>query len=361
MNRQQPLSVWPTLSLGIYLRRPRPLPFPLDDPRCRTYARGRHALCQGVSSIALEPGSEVLVPAYHHGSEVEALLQAGLHCRFYGLTEQLEPEEGQLLTLMTPSTAALVVTHYLGFPQDVKRWRRWCDDHHVLMIEDAAQAWLASRNEQPVGSLGDLAIYCLYKSFGVPDGAALTVSAAAGPVLDSAPGQLGLVDLAKRHAASIMSRSARFGRLTSLRHHEGTYSAQEDFRLSEPRSASKVTTVLLSRVVDPTAAFLRREHYEELLEELKDLVPLAFSEVPAGASPMAFPIEVDDRSRVLRSLASEGIDALAFWSTAHPSLRPSEFPRLQSLRDRVVGLPVHHQLRSEDLGRISSAVRQAVR
>jgi dTDP-4-amino-4,6-dideoxygalactose transaminase len=156
------LTVWPTLPPDAWIRdRHAPLPFPLDHKGWRLFARGRHALWHGVRALGLGPGDAVLVPAYHHGSEVEALLRVGLECRFYGTDERLEPHEEELERLFKNGVRALHLTHYLGFPQDAPRWRRWCDERGLLLIEDAAQAWLASWDGRSVGSLGDLAMFCL--------------------------------------------------------------------------------------------------------------------------------------------------------------------------------------------------------
>src|SRR5215216_1209594 len=167
------LNAWPPLPPSVYIRRPGRLPFPLQEQSCRLFALGRHALWHGVRALGLEPGDGILVPAYHHGSEVEALTRAGLTASFYGGSDALEPIESELDGLVEPRTRALLLIHYLGFPQDLARWRRWCDERGMFLIEDAAQAWLARDDDRPVGSVGDLAMFCLYKTYGLPDGAAL--------------------------------------------------------------------------------------------------------------------------------------------------------------------------------------------
>jgi hypothetical protein len=91
------LSVRPPLPPGTLARRPADvLPFPLSGARCFLYARARHALYTGVLALGLEAGDEVLLPAYHHGSEVEALLQAGLVPRWYAGGPDLQPDEAEL-------------------------------------------------------------------------------------------------------------------------------------------------------------------------------------------------------------------------------------------------------------------------
>ena len=141
------LSVWPPLPPAVHIRPPIPrLPFPLEAPTCRLFGRVPHALHVGVRQLGLGPGDEVLAPAYHHGAEIEALRQAGIVCRWYDAHGNLEPDEDELDALMSERVRSLYLVHYLGFPQDAARWRRWCDDRGLLLIEDATQAWLSVRD-----------------------------------------------------------------------------------------------------------------------------------------------------------------------------------------------------------------------
>src|SRR5919198_5232679 len=204
-RRARRLPAWPPLPPAVWLQPLRgELPFPLEDPRCRLFSRGRHGLWLGLRTLGLAPGDAVLAPAYHHGSEIEVLARLGLECRFYGLTQRLEPDEEQLQSLLGPAVRALQLVHYLGHPQDAARWRRWCDERGLLLIEDAAMAWLAETPNGPVGMHGDIAIYCLYKSFGLPDGAALLSREA--PEAPRARGAWQLRAVAGLHAAWLVQR-----------------------------------------------------------------------------------------------------------------------------------------------------------
>jgi dTDP-4-amino-4,6-dideoxygalactose transaminase len=101
----------------------RSLPFPLDDRRHRVFSQARHGLWQGVKALGMGAGDTVLVPAYHHGSEVEAFERAGIVCRFYDVDDRLSPNETKLESLLDASVRALYLIHYFGFPQDAGRWR----------------------------------------------------------------------------------------------------------------------------------------------------------------------------------------------------------------------------------------------
>jgi dTDP-4-amino-4,6-dideoxygalactose transaminase/CelD/BcsL family acetyltransferase involved in cellulose biosynthesis len=354
------LDVWPPLSPGIYRRAPADkLPFPLDEPGCALFERGRHALWNGLLRLGFRTGDQVLVPAYHHGSEVEALRSAGLTCRFYDAREDLAPADAELDELLTPATRALYLIHYLGFAQDAPRWRRWCDERGLLLIEDAAQSWLGSIHARPLGSFGDLAIFCLYKTFGLPDGGALLT--AVPDVLSDGRSPAGAVRLAGRHAAWLVQRSRQAAALASILERPAAYSAEKDFEIGNTGSRPSAATLFLLPRVDSEAAARRRLHYRLLLEELGELVPAPFDRLGDGDSPFALPVMAQRKRCLLERLEHHGVRGLDFWSTAHPVLPAARFPGASARRTHLVALPVHQELTTRDVERVASAVRRPVR
>lgn len=343
------LGVWaPAPPLRTTGRRVGHLPFPLAEPACRLFAMARHGLWAGALALGLGPGDIVLTPAYHHGSEIEALVRAGLACRFYEPTPALAPDDAELETLLGPRVRALLLVHALGFPQDSPRWRRWCDQRGLLLIEDGAQTWLARIGDRPVGSWGDLSLFSLHKTLGVPDGAAVVWredAAGVGPT-----GGTG------SRAWWWVKTSPPVDWLRARLVPPRPYRPLEDFALGDPtRPPSSATTFLLPRLARPDIPGERRANYEWLRRELAGHVRPLFDDVPAGASPMVFPIEVADKTAALDALTQQGVRALDFWSVPHPLLPVERFPRTAARRARVVGLPVHQDLRPRDLARVAEA------
>ena len=298
------------------------------------------------------------MPDYHHGSEVEALVRAGVRPRFYPCDGELAPDETQLEELVGPEVRALYITHYLGFPQNAQHWRGWCDERGLLLIEDAAQAWLATAAGQPVGSTGDLAIFCLYKTFGLPDGAALVVSRGApAPPEHSGRGVATAAELALQW---LKGRSALLSTLLWPSGEEGEYLAGEDFALGDPASApSRASAILLGRVFHPEAAARRRANYRMLLDELGGQVPRPFDELPEGASPFVFPVTAERKRDFLGRLARNGVEGLDLWSEPHAAMPAGDFPGSATRRARTIGLPVHQELLVGDLDRIVAAAAPA--
>lgn len=350
-----PLS--PTVHLG---KRATRLPYPFDHPDCRFYARARHGLWHGVQALGLAAGDEVLVPAYHHGSEIEALVTAGLGCRFYCATETLEPDEQELDTLLTDRVRALHVTHYLGFPQDSKRWRRWCDERGLFLIEDAAQAWLSSRDGLPTGALGDCAVYCVYKTLALPDGGAL-ISRRPPPLPDTRR-RAGAVFIARSHLSWLLNQVPLLRSLRSRRKtEEGPYDPVEDFSLGDPDSEPLLATSWLMSRLDEEVASRRRDNYRCFLQGLDDVVPRAWSDLDPGASPFVFPVETANKDALLQHLRRHAIQGLNLWSVPHPSLPDGDFGIARHLRATIVGLPVHQGLNGRQIERMVTVIRDHTR
>ncbi len=351
------LTILPPLSPAAYLQPPRrELPFPLDQPSYRLFAMARRALWHGVKSLGIEHGAEVLVPGLHHGSEVEALIRAGFTPRFYDVDEGMAPREHELEACLGPRTRALYLIHALGIPQDPPRWRRWCDERGLLLIEDAAMALLSTWEGRPIGSFGDLAIFCLYKTVPVPDGGA--VVGGASTARPTGRPRTGAARLLRRHAAWAAQRTPPIARAQSRTYDPVYRPSKERIVLGDLEAPAAVTTAyLLPRVADPAVAAQRRANYVRLLDALRDQVAPPFHDLPEGASPFAFPLDSDDVLGRARRFADRGVHATRLWPIGHPSSPPVDTPVAQRLRDRVVTLPVHQGLREIDLERIVEAGR----
>ena len=350
------VNVWPPLPPDAWLWRPpdRP-PFPLESPELRFFALGRQALWHGVGALGLDPGDELIVPDYNHGSEVEALARAGLVPRFHRCNDRLEPPEEELERLVGPATRALYLIHYNGFPQDVPRWRRWCDERGLLLIEDATQAWLAQHDGVPLGSLADLAFFCAYKTYGLPQGA-LLVSRAPPEPPNGDPG-LGLAALARGHGLWLAQRSGAFTALAPRAISRRRDLGERHFELRDLSAPAPSTLApLLVRLASQDAAAARRANYRLLVRELEGLVPEPFEELPEGAAPFFFPVRSERKAALLERLADRGVEALEVWPVSHPAVPTLDDSAAARRRTTTVGLPVHQELGSAELDRIVEAV-----
>lgn len=358
-------AIWPTLPLNVYFRKVSSwLPYPLNDDGCRVFSKARHAIYNACRTLGLGKNDVILVPAFHHGCEIEALLQAGVQIRYYELTELLEPDPVSLQSLLTPEVRVLYLIHYLGFPQDALRWRQWCDERGILLFEDAAQSFLTEVNNKPVGSFGHVSVFCLYKTYGIPDGGAvISIKPVAAPASVIQPGRWRVF---KRHVNWIAERWAVIGSVHLLFKplmkllKKKNHNPHKEFEMGDPSSPpSAMTMRLIARIADTTTAEQRRENYKFLLSHFRHLVPRPFLSLPEGACPFCFPIEVNNAQEVLKKLRRYGVVGLLFWRNPHPSLPVQDFPLSMAFRERVIGIPVHQELTQSALQQIAEAVHKS--
>ncbi|HTP26034.1 MAG TPA: DegT/DnrJ/EryC1/StrS family aminotransferase [Anaeromyxobacteraceae bacterium] len=374
------LPVLPTLRLRMLTPRLRaePLPFPLSDPGACSYYFARNGIWQGARMLGLA-GREVLVPAYHHGVEVEALEAVGAVPRFIRVDGRMRLDLEHLEARIGPRVGALYVIHYLGFPQPMEEILAIARRHGLPVIEDCALSALSSDGNVPLGSRGDIAIFCLYKSLPVPNGGLLVLNRPArdgadsvGPTrgaplastLSHAAGSL-LAHVALRHGesgAAMRGSLRRAGR--AVRSLTGARALSTGTMHFDP-SAAEIGMSRLSRLVLENLEFeaivaARRRNFSLLLARLQGVAAPIASHLPAGVCPLFYPLLCPDKRSAAVKLAACGIETVDFWSQGHPACAAEAFPEVEALRRQVLELPLHQDLTPEDMAYLASAVEEVL-
>jgi hypothetical protein len=350
--------------------------FPFGAQRVTRFYFARNAVFHAVKLLGLE-GREVLVPAYHHGVEIAALVSAGAVPRFIRVDGRMRLDVEALEAGIGPRTGALYVIHYAGFPQPMADVMDLARRHGLPVIEDCALALLSSDGGRPLGSYGTVGIFCYYKTLPVPNGGALvvndpslegavppptspplgsTLSHLAGALLSNAAFRLGHTGELARDGAR---RAAGFVRSTS-----GVRPVSTGTSTFDPARVglgmSDLSELIARRIDHEGVVAARRRNYFLLLGRLRDRAPV-FTELPPGVSPLFFPLSCDDKSAVKARLAARGIETVDFWRTGHPLCPADAFPEVASLRERILEIPCHQDLGPEDLAWVAGCVQEALR
>jgi hypothetical protein len=367
-------TLWPGM-LGV-LASERPAPFPLDAPRASCWYFARNAVWHGVRLLGLA-GHEVLVPAYHHGVEVGALAHAGAIPRFVRVDARMRLDLEDVEARVGPRTRALYVIHYAGFPQPMDEILALARRRELLVLEDCALSLLAAEGTRPLGSTGHVGVFCFYKTLPVPNGGALVVNdpRLAGELRARIPPPL--ASTLSHAAGSLLSNLAfRFGdagealragvrRAYALaRGASGLAPVSTGTMTFDPErrdlGMSALSAFIARRCDAGAIVAARRRNYFLLLGRLRDRVPPVFAEVPAGASPLFYPLLCEDKGRVQARLAARGIETVDFWREGHPLCPDDAFPEVASLRRRVLELPVHQDLDAEDMAYLARRALEAL-
>jgi dTDP-4-amino-4,6-dideoxygalactose transaminase len=106
----------------------------------------------------IQPGDEVIIPAYASYTAANAFLLRGAVLRFCEVDPYtLNMCPFSVMRLVTEKTKAIVAVHYAGIPCDIDAFPNDC-----LIIEDAALAIGSTYNDQPAGTLGDFGCYSFH-------------------------------------------------------------------------------------------------------------------------------------------------------------------------------------------------------
>jgi hypothetical protein len=331
------------------------LGFPFDDERARVTNLGRNALWYGLRALGLGPGDEILMPAYHCGSEVAPVVELGITPRFWQGDASFEPDPAELEPLLGPRTRGLYLIHHLGLAYDAPRWRQWCDERGLLLFEDSAPGWPAALAGVPLGSWGDLALFSPWKTFGLPDCGVVLCSppAAVPPTRGEVPAR----ELAKGFMRWPLQHSSLGATLQRRAYRPADpLPPSVEFGLHHPElGASRASLALLRRQVDRGARERRASNWDWLLSRVGERMPAAFRRPAAEGCPFGFPIEAGDKRAFLAHLASHGIAGLDYWAASHTALPVGAFPEVDRMRREVAVLPVHQHLGERDLERLARA------
>lgn len=139
--------------------------------RCLTTVNGTNALICALANLGIGGGHEVLVPPYTFIAQIQAVLQNGAMPIFVDtdpVTFQMDVEK--IEEKITSRTKAIFPAHIYGLPADMERIMEIAEEHDLVVVEDACQAWLAEINNQQVGTFGNAGCFSFQNSKHLPMG-----------------------------------------------------------------------------------------------------------------------------------------------------------------------------------------------
>lgn len=307
-------------------------------------------------ATGIGPGDEVILPALTFvaaAGMVRAVGATPVFCDIHGAADlNLDPQD--VAAKITPATKAILATHWHGYACDTDALQRLCDEHGLLLIEDAAQAVLATTADgRPCGTLGIAGCFSLFSK------------------KQLAVGEGGMVTTADAEIAAKV-RSLRSHAMTSVtwdrhRGHAVTYDILDigfNYRMDEPRAALGLSRLTrLPEHVERLRSLVRG--YREQLADVDGIeVPFTDEEVARG-SHFAFAVTLESRER--RDAVRERLKADRIQTTSYPSITTfTEYadhpscPRSEEIAGRHLVLPCAEAYGEREIERVVGALRGAL-
>lgn len=308
-------------------------------------ANGTDALYIAMKALGVRPGDEVITTAHSWFSTSETIGQHGATSVFIDidpLTATINVQ--QIEEKITSRTVGIIPVHIYGQMADMGRVMEIARKHGLWVIEDCAQAHLATYDGKKAGRFGEIATWSFYP------GKNLGAMGDAGAITTDDPALA-------RHMACF----ARHGGLVKGEHEmEGINS-----RLDGLQAA--ILRVKLPHLKDWTAR--RREvakRYDALLANIRGITTP--TEVKGREHVYhLYVIEADDRDGMTAALQARGVPTVINYKCALPFLpayarlghTPKDFPVAYRLQSRILSLPIFAELTKAQQDHVASAVRYA--
>ena len=348
--------------------------FPFSAPRRRHYYLARNAIWHGIGAMGLKRGEGILMPAYHHGVDLDVVLGRGLVPTFYAVDASARMDLDDLERSMKPGIRALYVIHYFGFPQPILEAMEFARRHGLVVIEDCALSLFSAIPEGPLGSFGDIGIFCLYKTLPLPHGGTLALNRPGLeiPPRPEQPDRLSafayivnlLLDYVALRLEGMGPRLATLGREMGRSTKRAMKAATVPIDTNEldasviPLGMGNAARYILARTRPDEVVRIRRENYLYLRSLLVPEVRPLFPELPEFVCPLSLPILVKEKERVHEALYADGVGNVNFWRVWRRNVPSERFPQVDFLRRHVLEIPVHQGLARRHMEFIAERVNE---
>lgn len=303
---------------------------------CIAVNSGTSGLHMALVAVGIKQGDEVIVPSFTFAATANSVALTGATPVFVDidpLTFNIDP--AAIEAAITPRTRAIQPVHLYGQPAAMKEIMAIAARHNLLVVEDAAQAHMASLDGTPVGAFGITGVFSFY------------------PTKNMTSGEGGMISTASDEVA----RQSRLLRNQGMEKRYENEIVGFNTRMTDIHAA--IGRVQLTKLAGWTAQ--RRDNAKFLDENLKGVVT---PYVAPGALHVyhQYTIRIlgHDRDAFAAEMTKRGVGNGVYYPIPVHRL-PSfgltfDLPETTRAGREVLSIPVHPALSQEDLETVVSVV-----
>jgi 8-amino-3,8-dideoxy-alpha-D-manno-octulosonate transaminase len=135
----------------------------LEQAICKTFgteyaqltSSGTAALTTAMAALGVGAGDEVIMPAFTFVASFEAVLSMGAIPVLVDIDESLTLAPEAVKAAITPKTKCIMPVHMCGSMADLDALKAICDDHKLILLEDACQSIGGTYKGKALGTIGD--------------------------------------------------------------------------------------------------------------------------------------------------------------------------------------------------------------
>ncbi|MCD8334025.1 MAG: dTDP-4-amino-4,6-dideoxygalactose transaminase [Clostridiales bacterium] len=140
---------------------------------------GTSALEMAALLCGVQPGDEVIMPAYTFVSTADAFVQRGAKVVFVDIRpDTMNIDETKIEDAITEKTTVICVVHYAGVGCEMDTILDIARRHGLKVVEDAAQGVMGWYKGKALGAIGDVGCYSFHetKNYTMGEGGAVLVN-----------------------------------------------------------------------------------------------------------------------------------------------------------------------------------------
>ena len=303
---------------------------------CVAVNSGTSGLHVALTAVGIGQGDEVIVPSFTFAATANSVAVTGATPVFVDIDPQtFNIDPIAIEAAITPRTRAIQPVHLYGQPASMKEIMAIAARHDLLVIEDSAQAHMASLNGTPVGAFGVAGVFSFY------------------PTKNMTSGEGGMITTAD----DAIARQCRLLRNQGMEKRYENEVVGFNTRMTDIHAA--IGRVQLRKLAGWTAQ--RRSNAKFLDENLKGVV---IPYIAPGAFHVyhQYTIRIigHDRDSFAAEMTSRGVGNGVYYPTP-VHLLPSfghtfDLPETTLATKEVISIPVHPSLSSGELETIVSVI-----
>jgi 8-amino-3,8-dideoxy-alpha-D-manno-octulosonate transaminase len=264
-----------------------------DVNHAQLLSSGTAAVSVALAITGIGAGDEVIMPTFTFVASFEAIMMLGAVPVLVDIDDTLTLDPEAIRNAITPKTKAIMPVHMCGSMANLGEIKAICDEHNLILVEDACQAIGGTYNGKALGTIGDVG--CFSFDF----------------VKTMTCGEGGAVITNNKEYSTNADHYSDHGH-----DHVGSDRGAEthpflgyNFRISELNAAVGLAQV--RRL--PEFLSIQKKHYTILREALADIPEVVFRTVPEGgvesyAFLNFFLPDLDIARKVMAGFKANGID-----------------------------------------------------
>jgi dTDP-4-amino-4,6-dideoxygalactose transaminase len=305
---------------------------------------GTDALFLALKALGVGPEDEVITAPNSFVASTGAIIAAGAKPIFVDVAADYNIDVNLIEAAITEKTRAILPIHLTGNPADMQVIMEIARKHRLFVVEDAAQAVMASIEGKRVGSFGDAGCFSLHPLKNLNacgDGGVLTTG------------------------SQEVHEKVRLLRNHGLRNRDEIEIFGYNSRLDTLQAA--VADYVLGQLESITACRVRNaQMYDRALQEFPDFVTIPPRRNYVEQVFHTYVIRVKKRDDLMRFLNDHGVETKIHYPTPIHLQKPcgqfgykkGDFPVCEAQAEEILSLPVHHHLREDQIGYVVELIKR---